>query len=68
MELNEVKKTLYKENPMADFVEIVGGAIIYELRRDDMDVLFRIPLGEVGEAHFGKQTPAKFLIRYIVKH
>lgn len=71
MELNEIKKTFYKDNPYAIFIRASSVALTYRTtipgnNNEDMDVYFLIPITDIGDAIFEKMMPAKHLIRYIV--
>lgn len=67
MEKNEVKKDLYKEDPVAILERIVGGVAYYKthILSGAYDVLFAVPVGDMGEASFYREMSAKLLIRYI---
>jgi len=67
MDLNEIKKELYRKNPFAHFISAKKGALYYEyINEDNFTFLFRIPFEDMGDAAFGKIERAKLLIRYIV--
>ena len=70
MEKNEVKKALYKQNPMAMFNYIKQGVAYYKTIVDIGDyehqITFEIPVNDMGEAKFEQEMEAKFLIRWIV--
>jgi hypothetical protein len=72
MEINEIKKALYKQNPNAVFGQMQSGVAWYSAYIIDPDnesylVNFNIPFNDMGEATFYDSMPAKFLIRWIVK-
>lgn len=81
MELNEIKKELYKKKPDANFVSIKNGIahykVILQREKDDTEgslhyytekVLFDIPITDMGTSEFGPNMPARLLIRWINKH
>lgn len=69
MEINEIKKELYRLNLFAHFISAKKGALYYEyIREDNMIILFKIPFEDMGEAAFGKIERAKLLIRWIVPY
>lgn len=69
MEINEIKKELYRLNPFAHFISAKKGALYYEyIREDNMVFLFKIPFEDMGDAAFGKIERAKHLIRWIVPY
>lgn len=70
METNEIKKALYKRNPVAEIISINKAGIRYitYVKLDGGDVtpiLFLIPFDDIGDAIFTSTMEAKFLIRYI---
>jgi hypothetical protein len=80
MELNEIKKLLYKQNPKAQFVNARKDGLLYEAfifeehndiwadyeeKREVEIVSFLIPLNEIGEVIWKSEMEAKFLIRYL---
>ena len=66
MEKNEIKKMLYKENPVAVLHEVRKDGIIYTTGFGDNTITFQIPLSEIGEVIWGRTIEAKLLIRYIL--
>jgi len=76
MELNEIKKALYKQSPSAHFQKVTKSGLLYEACiRVDTDpniapkiqiIYFLIPFEEIGDATFEENEPAKLLIRYII--
>jgi len=71
MELNEIKKALYKQNPVAELESVNNDGLFYitSLSLEDMPkyvVMFRVPLIELGETVWHKDIEAKLLIRYII--
>ena len=68
MELNEIKKKLYKENPAAKLINVRKGHINYETEfNDNTKLRFEIPLGDIGDATFDLFMDSKLLIRWIAK-
>jgi hypothetical protein len=67
---NEIKKMLYKNNPIAFFDKIRLGVAYYSLflgdGGEDTEVIsFEIPVTDMGEADFTSQMQAKYLIRWL---
>lgn len=77
MELNEIKKALYKQNVNARLVNVRKDGIVYETYADVLipehqlyeseKITFLVPLNEIGDVIFETFIPAKLLIRYIVQ-
>lgn len=75
MELNEVKKALYREKPLAketdDGISGIRGATANPVSSykaflaDGTGVLFCVPHLEMGAEKFEKEIPAQLLIRWI---
>lgn len=74
MNLNDIKKEIYKQQPKAYFQFIRMGIAYYEAfikeRFNDMgstiNVKFEIPVNDMGNADFFSEMEAKHLIRWIV--
>lgn len=74
MNVNEIKKALYRAKPTAHLEHIrkVGAsvALVYlcHLRSEDVtaDLIFDVPVEELMDGLFGKEMPAQLLIRYLV--
>ena len=70
MELNDVKKALYKEKPIAFLVMINKYGIHYYANITEEDharqVYFTIPFSDIEEAVFKNEMEAKHLIRWVV--
>lgn len=68
--LEEIKKSLYRNNPTAVFLYAKKGHLYYEAIWDGMirtkKVSFMVPFEDIGDAVFNSEMPAKLLIRYIV--
>lgn len=67
MELNEIKKALYKQNPKAEFNYIVKGVMVYDtfLGEEKKRIVFAVPVSDIGDATFTSEMDAKYLIRYL---
>ena len=66
MEINEIKKTLYKEKPNA-FLRLIardGGSRIYSAEISEGTIIFNIPYKEVDDS-FKSEMEAQLLIRWI---
>lgn len=73
MNLNDIKKGLYKQNPVANFSFIRKGCAHYAstINTNDtvpqkLNIRFEIPISDMGDADFTKEMDAKLLIRWIV--
>jgi hypothetical protein len=77
MELNEIKKNLYKSKPSANIVHIRKDGILYSTqiigdktigndRATYEYIYFNVPLSDMGETAFLASMPAQLLIRYIM--
>ena len=68
MELNEIKKALYKENPHAVLKHIRKGVVYYSAHLVSVDkvIQFQVPISDMGDADFEPFIDAKLLIRWIV--
>lgn len=68
MELNEIKKALYKQNPVAQLQFIRIGVAYYETTLEDNSTIrFEIPVDDMGSTDFFPQMDSKLLIRWISK-
>jgi hypothetical protein len=73
MELNNIKKALYKQNPRARFQFIRSGIAYYIAPITDgtidqetkIEVTFEVPVVDMGIAEFHDVMDAKHLIRWI---
>jgi hypothetical protein len=67
MELNEIKKALYKENPHAVLKMVRRGVAYYSahLVSNDLVVQFQVPVEDMGDADFLSSMDSKLLIRWI---
>jgi hypothetical protein len=74
MELNDIKKALYKEpNNRATFDRIKKGIAYYSTEILDKEgkiekIIFSIPIEDMGEAEFNIVMKSKYLIRWIVNN
>lgn len=74
MEINEIKKLLYQQKPLAEFMGVSTGGIQYCTNCpipgvDSLHPLyfyFLIPLSEIGDTFWKAKMPAQLLIRYLV--
>jgi hypothetical protein len=70
MELNEIKKVLYKTKPVAHFQFIGNKVAHYTTVIDDgdtkLEVKFEVPVDDMGTADFFVVMDAKLLNRWIV--
>ena len=74
MEINEIKKALYKAFPKAEalLISVNKAGLLYrydpQTRIDPLPQLFfLVPLEEIGDAIWESRMDAKLLIRYIVQ-
>jgi hypothetical protein len=67
MELNDIKKALYKENPNAVLKHIRRGVVYYSahIPSTDQVVQFEVPVNDMGDADFLSHMDSKLLIRWI---
>ena len=65
MLINDLKKFLYKENPIAEFNCIKKGVAIYEIWHEGQPIIFMIPITDMGDASFKKHMDSKLLIRWL---
>lgn len=65
METNEVKKYLYRVNPMAQFQKVHKGIIHYFVYEWPGGLRFEIPVSDIGDAPFEDQMESKYLIRWL---
>jgi len=70
MELNEIKKELYKKNPKAELLYVDKERMLYmtNLWTGSIDgiINFSIPLGDIQDAKFLPVMEAKLLIRWLM--
>lgn len=70
MEINEIKKALYKQNPKAEFKFIRKGVAYYSTiieseNYEPVEIRFEIPVSDMGDADFEYLMESKYLIRWI---
>lgn len=66
MNMNDLKKMLYQQKPVAIFKGIKNGVARYETTLTDKKVVaFTIPVNDMGDAEFTSEMDAKLLIRWI---
>jgi len=74
MELNEIKKLLYKTKPDAELINIRSGIAYYQthmsIKKDDgheynETIRHEVPISDMGTADFYPVMPARLLIRWI---
>ena len=66
MDKNELKKILYLNKPIAKFLYIRKGSAFYRAVSNDVEILFNIPVIDMGDADFLPEMDGKLLIRWIV--
>ena len=66
MELNDIKKALYKQKPIASLIKIKNGKAHYIATLNDTPIHFEIPIIDMGDAEFLIMMDAKLLIRWII--
>ena len=67
IELNEAKKALYKEKPVATLLYIrKGSAYYFTSLADGSRINFTVPVDDMGDTDYQSHMDAKLLIRYIV--
>ena len=66
MEKNEIKKSLYKQNPKAtlDYIR-KGYAYYFTVLEDGTKINFEIPISDMGDADFFSHMDSKLLTRWI---
>jgi hypothetical protein len=66
MTLEEIKKEMYKQKPIAHFKSIKNGVVYYYADLIKERIEFCIPVNDMGEAEFKANMEAQFLNRWIV--
>lgn len=69
----EIKKRLYKEKPEATFSHIKMGIAYYQCTLRNFDntipvdenIIFQIPVSDMGDAQFESRMQAQLLIRWL---
>lgn len=67
MELNEIKKLLYKRKPKANLVQVTKSVLNYIINIDDQVIQVLVPIEDIGDASFFPEMEAQLLIRWIVQ-
>ena len=62
----EIKKSLYKQKPIAAFRCIRSGVAHYYTDLIEQRINFEVPVDDMGTAEFGPTMEAKLLNRWIV--
>lgn len=69
MTKNEIKKDLYKQNPTAVFTHIRKNVAFYKTKlENNIEVLFEIPVVDMGDTDFSNEMDSKYLIRWIANY
>jgi len=66
MDKNELKKVIYKTQPIAILLNVRKDGLSYAASVDNKIVKFFIPYDEIGEVVWFAEMPAKLLIRYLI--
>lgn len=71
MDLNDVKKALYKQKPLAKLLYVRKGDVLYQcsLTNDEGElenIRFNVPVSDMGDSDFLPEMEAKLLARWIV--
>lgn len=72
MEKNDIKKALYRQNPIAEFKYIRKGKAYYNTVIQSNDstatysVTFEVPVEDMGDADFHSEMESKLLQRWIM--
>ncbi len=67
MERNELKKVLYKQNPIAGIVFIRMGVAYYGCNLEDGTMVrFEVPVSDMGDSDFHNEMDSKYLIRWMI--
>ncbi len=68
MTKNDIKKALYKEKPKAYLQFIRKGLVYYKATCSLGEVLFEIPVDDMGDADFRNTEDAQLLNRWLMFH
>ena len=76
MNLTEIKKELYKQNPIAELLYIRKGAVYYDAKIKIKEepiikyktIFFKIPVSDMGDADLKPTMDAKLLIRWLSEY
>ena len=66
MEKNEIKKLLYIHKPIAKIMYIRKGHVYYKSIVNDIEIMFDVPIEDMGDADFYPEMDGKLLNRWIV--
>ncbi len=65
MTKTDIKKRLYKEKPEAHLTYIRAGSAYYTAKLGELNLNFKIPVSDMGDADFLAVMEAKYLIRWL---
>ena len=65
MTASEIKKVLHRTNPPANLLHIKKGKAVYQSKTEVGNVVFNVPVDDMGDAAFLQQMDSKHLIRWI---
>lgn len=73
MDLNQIKKDLYKQKPLAYRIadgidEKIGVFSLYRAKCTDHTVLFTVPRSDMGDHPFEDKVEGQLLIRWITNN
>jgi len=71
LDINEIKKRLYREKPLAIFERATKSNLWYrctfgEKHEDGWTIYFDIPINDIEDATFERFMPAQQLIRWLI--
>ena len=66
MTKNELKKAIYLLKPIAYFQYINKGSAFYKSQINQLDIIFDIPLSDMGTSEFLPEMDAKYLLRWMM--
>jgi hypothetical protein len=66
MEKNDLKKLLYLNKPTAYLLYIRKGYAYYKSTVNEVEIMFDIPVTDMGDADFFPEMDGKLLARWIV--
>lgn len=64
----DIKKILYKTKPTAHLFASQNDNYFYDCVVDNLQIMFIVPISEMGEKPFKDKEPAQLLIRWYDKH
>jgi hypothetical protein len=65
MTLNDTKKLIYKNKPVADLVRVRMGVMYYEAVIGVTAFKFEVPCDDTGDADFYTTMEAKLMLRWL---